>query len=109
MRIDYETGENIRGCLYAYNQEQDNDLTLDNSTEIPYATVSQSAFTYAEPQIVTIDGIRGKFFSKRLYHAVVNFITDFANNEEVLSWLANERFGIKFHERQIKKTEESYG
>ena len=58
--------------------------------------VSQSAFTYANPQIVKLDGIRGKFYSKRLYHAVVSFITDFANNEEVLNWLARERFGIQF-------------
>ncbi len=94
--LDYETGENIRGVFMLTDLEQDNDLTINTTTEIPYATVSQSAFVYAEPQIVTIDGIRGKFFSKRLYHVVVNFITDFANNEGVLNWLANERFGVKF-------------
>ena len=94
--LDYETGENIRGVFMLTDLEQDNDLSIDNSSQIPYATVSQSAFVYAEPQIVTIDGIRGKFFSKRLYHTVVNFITDFANNEGVLNWLANERFGVKF-------------
>ena len=94
--LDYETGENIRGVFMLTDLEQDNDLSIDNSSQIPYATVSQSAFVYAEPQIVTIDGIRGKFFSKRLYHVVVNFITDFANNEGVLNWLAKERFGVKF-------------
>ena len=94
--INYETGENIRGVFMLTDQEQDNDLSIDNSNQIPYATVSQSAFVYAEPQIVTIDGIRGKFFSKRLYHTVVNFITDFANDDGMVSWLANERFGIKF-------------
>jgi len=94
--LDYETGENIRGVFMLTDLEQDNDLSIDNSSQIPYATVSQSAFVYAEPQIVTIDGIRGKFFSKRLYHTVVNFITDFANNDEVLSWLARERFGVEF-------------
>jgi hypothetical protein len=94
--LDYETGENIRGVFMLTNLEQDNDLTINNATSVPYATVSQSAFTYAEPQIVTIDGIRGKFFSKKLYHVVVNFITDFANNDEVLSWLARERFGVEF-------------
>jgi hypothetical protein len=78
------------------DKEQDDDLTINNTGTVPYATVSQSAFTYANPQIVTIDGIRGKFYSKRLYHVVVKFITDFANNEEVLNWLARERFGIQF-------------
>ena len=107
--LDYETGKNIRGIFMLTGLEQDNDLTINNATSVPYATVSQSAFTHAKPQIVTIDGIRGKFFSKRLYHAIVNFITDFANNDEVLSWIARERFGVKFmianqQTEDIKKT-----
>ena len=46
------------------------------------------------PQIVTLDGIRGKFFSKRLYHVVVNFITDFANNDEVFTGLLMNVLGL---------------
>ncbi|MDG1040884.1 MAG: T9SS type A sorting domain-containing protein [Polaribacter sp.] len=94
--IDLSSGKNIRGIFMLTNDEQSDDLTINNSEAVPYATVSQNAFTYAEPQIVTIDGIKGKFFSKRLYHVVVRFITDFANNENVLNWLAAERFGVKF-------------
>ena len=94
--INYGTGENIRGVFYLSKDEIYEDISIEKKDGIPHATVSQSAFTYAEPQIVKIDGIRGKFFSKRLYHAVVNFITDFANNDEVLNWLARERFGIRF-------------
>ena len=94
--IDFAAGENVRGIFMLTDQELSEDITINNSGEVPYATISQSAFTYAEPQIVKLDGIRGKFFSKRLYHAVVNFITDFANNEEILNWLARERFGIQF-------------
>ncbi|PQJ74758.1 T9SS type A sorting domain-containing protein [Polaribacter gangjinensis] len=94
--LDYITGTNIRGVFYLSKDEIYEDISIEKKEGIPHATVSQSAFTYAEPQIVKIDGIRGKFFSKRLYHAVVNFITDFANNEEVLNWLARERFGIQF-------------
>ena len=94
--IDFSTGENVRGVFMLTDDELSDDITINNANNIPYATVSQSAFTYANPQIVKLDGIRGKFYSKRLYHAVVNFITDFANNEEVLNWLARERFGIQF-------------
>ena len=94
--IDFSTGDNVRGVFMLTDDELSDDITINNGNGIPYATVSQSAFTYANPQIVKLDGIRGKFYSKRLYHAVVNFITDFANNEEVLNWLARERFGIQF-------------
>jgi len=94
--IDFSTGENVRGVFMLTDLELSDDITINNGGEIPYATVSQSAFTYANPQIVKLDGIRGKFYSKRLYHTVVNFITDFGNKEEVLNWLARESFGIKF-------------
>ena len=94
--LDFSSGENVRGVFYLTEDEIYEDISIEDRDGIKHATVSQSAFTYAEPQIVTIDGIRGKFYSKRLYHTVVNFITDFGNDNEVLAWLALERFGIKF-------------
>ena len=38
------------------------------------------------PPFITIDGIKGKFYS-RVYHVVVNYITDFAKDEEMVDWL----------------------
>ena len=94
--LNYETGENIRGVFYLSEDEIYEDISIETKDGVKHATVSQSAFTYANPQIVKLDGIRGKFFSKRLYHTVVNFITDFANDDNMVSWLARERFGIEF-------------
>lgn len=94
--VDLESGQNIRGVFYLSEDEIFEDISIQNKNGMQYATVSQSAFTYATPQVVKLDGIRGKFFSKRLYHVVVNFITNFAQNKEVVDWLARERFGIKF-------------
>jgi hypothetical protein len=95
-RVDYSNGENVRGVFYLSNDEIFEDISVETINGIKHATVSQSAFTYAEPQIVTLDGIRGKFFSKRLYHAVVNFFTDFARDDGAVEVLARERFGIRF-------------
>ncbi len=96
--IDFETGENVRGVFYLTSDELYEDISVETIDGLKHATVSQSAFTYADPQIVKLDGIRGKFFSKRLYHAVVNYITDFARDKETLNWLARERFGVEFLE-----------
>ena len=94
--LNYETGENIRGVFYLSEDEIFEDISIETKDGVKHATVSQSAFTYANPQIVKLDGIRGKFFSKRLYHTVVNFITNFASDDNMVSWLARERFGIEF-------------
>ncbi len=95
-KVDFETGENVRGVFRLTNDEQDDDLKIEIIDGIKYATVSQSAFTYATPQIVTIDGIKGKFYSKRLYHVIVKFITDFAKDDAMLAWIAREKFGVEF-------------
>ena len=94
--VDYTQGDNVRGVFYLSNDEIFEDIAIETVDGIKHATVSQSAFTYAEPQIVKLDGIRGKFFSKRLYHTVINFITDFARDQQMVDWIARERFGIEF-------------
>ena len=106
--VDPVSGTNIRGVFKLTKDQLPNDLIITKINGIDYGTVSQSAFTYAEPQIVTIDGIKGKFFSKRLYHVVVNFITDFANNDNTVNWLAKERFGIEFM-KPDQRTEDIMG
>lgn len=96
VKVDFETGENVRGVFKLTNDKQDDDLKIEVIGGIKYATVSQSAFTYATPQIVTIDGIKGKFYSKRLYHVIVKFSTDFAKDDAMLAWIAREKFGLEF-------------
>ena len=80
--VDFESGENVRGIFTLSNDILDRDLELSVEDDIKIARVGKDAFTYATPQIVTIDGIKGKFYSKRLYKAIVNFITDFASDDE---------------------------
>ena len=80
-KVDFSTGEGVRGVFYLTDDEQYKDLTLEKDGDLVNATISQSAFTYATPLVVTIDGIKGKFYSKRLYHVVVNYVTDFASDD----------------------------
>ena len=93
---NYSKGEGVRGVFYLTDLEQDDDLSIQVKRGIKYATFSQSAFVYSEPMIAKLDGIKGKFFSKRLYHAIVKFVTDFAQDNSALSWIAREKFGVEF-------------
>ena len=95
-KVDFNSGEGVRGIFYLTDEEQYKDLTTNKDGDLVNAIVSQSAFTYSSPLVVTIDGIKGKFYSKRLYHVVVNYITDFAKDEEMVDWIAEGSFGFKF-------------
>lgn len=55
--------------------------------------ISEEAFYYANPFLVNMDGVRGRFFSKRLHHALVNYVTDFGRDRGRVNGILYERFG----------------
>jgi hypothetical protein len=72
------------------------DVSINLVNSIKYVTISRKAFVYATPLIAELDGIKGRFFSKRLYKAVISFATNFGNDASAVSSIANQNFGIKF-------------
>ncbi|RKU30908.1 hypothetical protein C6497_03580 [Candidatus Poribacteria bacterium] len=59
------------------NVAQDIDLGHDVEVgSIRTITIASEAFTYAHPFVAKIDGIQGRYFSKRLWRAVLRFATD---------------------------------
>ena len=73
-----------------------NDIAIDTVNNIRVVTISKKAFVYANPSVGVLDGIKGRFFSKRLNHAVVAFSTNFGYDKDLINRLALERYGFKF-------------
>jgi len=70
------------------------DITIANYGDTAkLVRISKDCFYYANPFLVNLDGVRGRFFSKRLHHALVNFATDFGNNLGRVNYILRERFG----------------
>ena len=92
----------ISGTDYKYNSSLSPTqwtLTSDfiaGDIEITPSTVrvSTAAFTYAAPLVVEINGVRGVYFSKRLHHALVNFVTNNGTNQDAVAKILLERFGL---------------
>lgn len=55
--------------------------------------ISEAAFYYANPFLVTLDGVRGRLFSKRLHHALTNYLTDFGRDLGCVNAILFNRFG----------------
>ena len=68
--------------------------TLSNSQII---TISEDAFYYANPFLVNLDGVRGRFFSKRLHHAIIKVVTDFGRNRDMANAILENRFGCSIN------------
>ena len=57
--------------------------------------IADAAFTNASPKIVEIDGRRGIWYSQRLHHAVVRYVTDFGHDKREVSRILRDRYGIQ--------------
>ena len=94
--LNLETGENLNSIWYLTNSVIDKDISVQTINNIKHVTLSSAALTYAEPLIVTLDGLRGKFYSKRLYKAMLNYFSDFGSNKDILDKIAQNRFGFRW-------------
>ena len=56
--------------------------------------ISEEAFANASPRIALIEGKRGKYYSQRLHHALVRFVTDNGRDEDAYEKILQERFGV---------------
>ena len=72
-------------------------IVSDTISDTQIITISEDAFYYANPFLVNLDGVRGRFFSKRLHHALVNIITDYGRNRDIANSILENRFGCSIN------------
>ena len=70
------------------------DISVDVQDGQRMVTIAQEAFVHSEPLMAEIEGVRGRFFSKRLHEAVVRFVTDGGRDREALKRILQERYGV---------------
>ncbi len=71
----------------------DDDIKIEASGDSRIVAIGEDAFYYANPFLVNLDGVRGRFFSKRLHHALVNYATNFGEDEGQVNQILTQRFG----------------
>ena len=82
---------------------QDIDLGPDVEVEVGslrMITIASEAFTYADPFVAKIDGIRGRYFSKRLWRAVLRFATYIPGRgiqHQAIDLILEKNYGVTVH------------
>lgn len=74
----------------------DNDIDIKTQNGVDVITISRAAFTYATPLVVTLDGLKGTFFSKRLYAAILYYYTNKGTDIAKINQISKEKFGLEF-------------
>ena len=93
-QIPFEKKENSRWLLVS---EIEDDIEIQKTEEETIVKISSSAFVNADPKIVKIEGDVGRFFSKKLHHAVVRYITNDGEDEDAIEKILLERFGVSIN------------
>lgn len=90
--IPYSIGEGYSKFVLTADKIDD-DIKIETSGNSRIVTIGEDAFYYANPFLVNLDGVRGRFFSKRLHHALVNYATNFGEDEGQVNQILEQRFG----------------
>ncbi len=73
------------------------DISVEYRDGQRIVTIAETAFVYADPLLAEIEGVRGKYFSKRLHHAVVRFVTDNGVDRYALERILQERYAVSIN------------
>ena len=80
-----------------------NDRHIQDDISVEYqdgqriVTIAEAAFVHATPLLAEIEGVRGRYFSKRLHHAVVRFVTDDGADRYALERILQERYAVSIN------------
>ena len=72
----------------------DDDITISETNAHKTVTVSTAAFANATPKLAIADGRRGIFYSQRLHHALVRYVTNNGQDKTAVEKILKERFGL---------------
>ena len=91
----YEEAPRVPPSIWRLTHEHlQDDITVDVQDGQRMVTIAQAPFVHSEPLLAEIEGMRGRFFSKRLHEAVVRFVTDGGAERTALKRILQERYGL---------------
>jgi len=79
------------------NRHIQDDILVEYRDGQKIVTVAEEAFFHATPLLAEIEGVRGRYFSKRLHHAVVRFATEDGADTYALERILQERYAVSIN------------
>ena len=89
-----ETPELVASVWRLSNRHLQDDIEIEYRGEERIVTIAEAAFVHATPLLAEIDGVRGRYFSKRLHRAVVRFVTDNGTDRYAIDRILEKRYGV---------------
>ena len=79
------------------NRHIQDDISVEHRDGQQIVTIAADTFVHATPLLAEIEGVRGRYFSKRLHHAVVRFVTENGADRYALERILQERYAVSIN------------
>ena len=90
---DYTYWHTFYAKFILTKEKINDDINIEKVGDDRIVTISEDAFYYANPFLVSLDSVRGRFYSKRLHHALVEYATDYGRDDMNVNFILTKRFG----------------
>ena len=91
----YEENPNLPASVWRLTSRHLlNDIEIEYRGEERIVTIAEEAFVHATPLLAEIDGVRGRYFSKRLHRAVVRFVTEDGTDRYAIDRILERRYAV---------------
>ena len=72
----------------------EDDIQISHDEDDRTVLISEAAFVNASPRTARVEGKRGVYYSQRLHHALVRFVTDNGRDEAAYEGIFQSRYGV---------------
>ena len=93
-RHNYDRQRLARSDWFLTSDHLAHDIRVDDRDGHAQVTVAAAAFANAAPRIALVEGKRGSYYSQRLHHALVRFVTADGTDESAYERILEERYAV---------------
>ena len=80
-----------------------NDIEIAEAEGVKKVYLNTEAFNNVSPRMVLLDGVRGRYFSHRLFHALIRFYTKGGFDRRAVETILNRKFGVTLDVKNIQE------
>jgi len=106
-KVTNNSKQDVTSKWILINEHIDNDIRITEDETITIVEISVDAFENSNPKIVQIYDEKGKYFSYRLHHALVWFVTDEGNDLDAIEYILKKEFGVSTNVSDYNKLTKS--
>ena len=94
IRDPYRSQELPRSDWHLSSEHVEHDIIVEDVDGTPRVTIAADAFVNATPRLALLEGKRGRYYSQRLHHALVRYVTSNGRDESAYERILQDRYGI---------------